>query len=365
VLSALTVTASPTKPVSICNGESVTLSSSTQNSNFTYSWTDASGNVVGTTPRLSVSSSGIYSVTVTTSLGCVTTSTNSVTVNVISVSVPSALSTSNITLTSATMNWGSVADAHHYDVRIRELGTSTWQLMQNVISTSKNRNRLTQASTYEWQVRSACSSDSSSVSSWSSIQTFNTLTPVVCVKPTNPTANNITTTSVDLNWDATNGAIGYKIKWRRQGGPVNIDTVWSTNVFRITSLTPSTNFKWRVKSICDTVSDNSSPFTSWSKFSTLSSAKISLSNDDSNISSINIFPNPSTGLININFKIENIDAVEVSINDAIGNFVQLDKIENFFGDYNKIIELNNYTKGVYFIKIKTKSSIITRRIVLQ
>ena len=66
MIPSLTVTANPAGPIDICNGTSITLSSSTQNPNFSYSWTDASGSVVGTSPTLSVSTSGVYSVTVTT-----------------------------------------------------------------------------------------------------------------------------------------------------------------------------------------------------------------------------------------------------------------------------------------------------------
>ena len=106
----MSVSISPSGPIDICSGTSVSLSSSVQNPNFSYSWTDANGNVVGTTPRLSVSASGVYSLSVTTTSGCV--ASNSVTINVISLSAPSSLSTSNITFTSAKMNWGSVSGAH-------------------------------------------------------------------------------------------------------------------------------------------------------------------------------------------------------------------------------------------------------------
>ena len=60
----------------------------------------------------------------------------------------------------------------------------------NIPFTYKNKYGLTQASTYEWQVRTACTSDSSSVSAWSALEVFNTLTP--CVIPTNLSSANAT-----------------------------------------------------------------------------------------------------------------------------------------------------------------------------
>ena len=104
------------------------------------------------------------------------------------------------------MNWNAVAGANHYDVRVREVGTTSWRLFTNVTFTYKNKYGLTQASTYEWQVRTACTSDSSSVSAWSALEVFNTLTP--CVMPTN--LNSLPVTSATLDWDDVPGAWGYK-----------------------------------------------------------------------------------------------------------------------------------------------------------
>ena len=43
-------------------------------------------------------------------------------------SVPTGMSASNIELTKATMNWSAVSNAHHYDVRMRVQGSSTWTI---------------------------------------------------------------------------------------------------------------------------------------------------------------------------------------------------------------------------------------------
>ena len=268
MIPSLTVTASPAGPIDICNGTSVTLSSSTQNPNFSYSWTDASGSVVGTSPTLSVSTSGVYSVTVTTTAGCITTSTNSVTVNVISLPAPSTLSTSNITFTSARLNWNAVAGANHYDVRVREVGTTSWQLFTNVPFTYKDKYGLTQASTYEWQVRTACTSDSSSVSAWSALELFNTLTP--CVIPTN-LSSTTGWASATLDWDDVPGAWGYRVRYKSQGGSWSYDTVNTSNI-SLSSLQVASVYFWQVKSMCDSLGLNTSSWTPMQFFITPSCA---------------------------------------------------------------------------------------------
>ena len=128
------------------------------------------------------------------------------------------MSASNILLTKATMNWNAVANAHHYDVRFREQGSSTWTTaLNNILGLSIQKTQLTPSTTYEWQVRSACSAGNSSVSAWSSTQTLTTLTP--CAKPLNATTTAITLTDASLTWDAVGGAWGYVVKYKQTTQP--------------------------------------------------------------------------------------------------------------------------------------------------
>jgi hypothetical protein len=72
--------------------------------------------------------------------------------------------------------------------------------MLNLPTTSQQKTGLASSTTYEWEVRSACMADSSSVSAWSTTQTFTTLTP--CIAPLNPTTTAIGLTDATLTWDA-------------------------------------------------------------------------------------------------------------------------------------------------------------------
>ena len=187
--------------------------------NNTYQWNDANGPISGeTTSEITITTSGSYSLTVTTPAGCTATS-SALAVSVISLSAPSGLSASNIQLTKATMNWNAVANADHYDIRLRAQGSSTWTtLMLNLPFTSQVKTGLSPSTTYEWQVRAACSSDSSSVSSWSSpIATFTTLTP--CTSPLNATTTSIGLTSAILTWDVVSSAWGYRVRYKETSQP--------------------------------------------------------------------------------------------------------------------------------------------------
>ena len=110
------------------------------------------------------------------------------------------------------MNWGSVSNADHYDLRVRAQGTSTWTtFLTNLSGTSRTKTGLSSSTIYEWQVRSACSSDSSSVSAWSSSELFTTATP--CTTPQNPNVSAIDTTSATIGWDAISTSWGYRVRY--------------------------------------------------------------------------------------------------------------------------------------------------------
>ncbi len=70
---------------------------------------------------------------------------------------------------------------------------------------------------------------------------------------------------------------------------------------------------------------------------------------------VNIYPNPTTGILNIT-GVDNFNKIQVI--DING------KIVNTITDYTKTINVSNLTKGNYIIKIVTDNSVITKRFTL-
>ena len=128
--STFTVDIQATGGGSACSGSDVTLSlTGWAAPSNTYQWNDANGAISGaTSSSYTTSVSGSYTLTVTTAAGCTSTS-SALAVNIITVSVPSGLSTSNIQIDRATMNWSAVADADHYDIRMRVQGSGSWTVL--------------------------------------------------------------------------------------------------------------------------------------------------------------------------------------------------------------------------------------------
>ena len=278
---------------------------------------------------------------------------------------PAGFSVTAIGTDNATVNWGATATADHYALRARVAGTSTWTTnAANIYGTSKTMYGLTDGTVYEWQIRSVCSTDTSSVSAWSVLQTFTT--QEVCAKPTNPDELNITTTTADLVWDAIPAAWGYKLVYIDTSAAWitrTVDTI-NTNIDAIASLDPGTTYKWRVRALCDSIVQNNSAWRGWQFFTTLSSNRITAGDVDLG-ENLNVYPNPTNGMININFVSEELDNFEITVIDAFGMLISYEEKQEFVGEYTKSVDLSAYAKGIYMVQIKTRESFITKRIVLQ
>ncbi len=85
--------------------------------------------------------------------------------------VPSGLSASSITASTATLNWGAASGAVSYNIQYRQTGTTTWT-STTATSTSKAISGLSSGATYEFQVQTVCSG--SSTSAFSGSATFST-----------------------------------------------------------------------------------------------------------------------------------------------------------------------------------------------
>ena len=199
--------------------------------------------------------------------------------------VPQNLHTTNILLDRMTFNWSATTLADHYEVRWREQGNTTWNIINNIYATSRTKTGLTPATTYEWAVRSICDASGTSFSAWSATQTQFTQTP--CPIPLNLVASNSTLTSIQLDWDVTPGAVGYRVRYRLSSSSWIIDTVY-TNSLSLSGLNSGSTYNWRVQSMCDATGVNNSPWTAIHNFNTITpcSAPYNMSVNQIGLSSV-------------------------------------------------------------------------------
>ena len=82
-----------------------------------------------------------------------------------------------------------------------------------------------------------------------------------------------------------------------------------------------------------------------------------LTNEEFDLQKIKIFPNPSSGFINIHGVRENLS---VTIYDSFGRLID----SKYININSSKIDLNSYSKGIYFLEFKSAQNSITKKIIL-
>ena len=268
--------------------------------------------------------------------------------------VPTNITASNITFTSATLTW---TDPN---------GTQTsWNVeygygenIQTVTATT-NSIELTDlyaGTVYNVRVQGNCSETVSS--DWSEVYTFSTTT---CESVSNLTADGITSSSATIAWTAPAG----QTKWELSYGMQGVDEEHGTRVvvennptYTIEGLDEDMAYDVYVRAICQ-----EGVYGSWSSKLQFTTRPVSINtaaNDNVNVS---IYPNPANTEATIS--VEGINGkVEFAVADMNGRMIVTETI-NCDGQLVKTIDVSNLAKGAYFVHIYNDNFNTTRKLIVK
>ena len=202
--------------------------------------------------------------------------------------VPSGLSAGSVSETGATISWSGASGANSYNYQYRASGTTTWTTA-NTGSTSATLSGLTASTSYDYQVESVCTGETSG---YSSTAIFTTTDgggggETSCdIAPQNITAST-TGSTANIDWSPVEGATTYQYRYRSTGAFTNGTT--TTNSLSLTGLSANTTYTLNVRSLCGSFS----PVASFT-FTTGSGAR--LANNRVFTEGVTLYPNPAEGL---------------------------------------------------------------------
>jgi hypothetical protein len=84
---------------------------------------------------------------------------------------------------------------------------------------------------------------------------------------------------------------------------------------------------------------------------------------DLQLSNINVYPNPTTGMLTIDLSNITNNLIKIGVINVTGQLVYMEKIENTKS--TKKIDLSSYPKGIYFMLLKSNNSITAKKIILE
>lgn len=88
-------------------------------------------------------------------------------------------------------------------------------------------------------------------------------------------------------------------------------------------------------------------------------------NQESILSDVSVFPNPSTETINVNVDLQSEQKVMIELIDVIGKVVLTKDLGSLQGKSKQTIPVNGLTKGTYMIKIISEKATETRKVIIE
>jgi len=87
--------------------------------------------------------------------------------------------------------------------------------------------------------------------------------------------------------------------------------------------------------------------------------------DENEVSAtLNLFPNPSNGFVNLEYISGKQGVVSISVMNTLGATVySANGVSN--GSLNKTIDLSNLTKGIYFVNVSSNNGTTTKKLIVQ
>ena len=92
---------------------------------------------------------------------------------------------------------------------------------------------------------------------------------------------------------------------------------------------------------------------------------VGIENSEATSANFELVPNPTNGLFEIRSTGFNNSTITVSIRDLSGRLISTELINNANGNFRKSFDLNEESKGVYFITILDGESVINKKLIVQ
>jgi hypothetical protein len=168
--------------------------------------------------------------------------------------VVTGLNTTNITATSATLNWDTtVCDS--FLVRYFIMGTNIahFKIVSSGTATSVMIDSLYPNTNYGWLIHTYCNGGQSGPYQLSPGQFITAAGYVSCIATNLLDASDITTTSSHISWNQFISADTFLVRYHASG---SLNYLWkfidgANNSADLTGLDPSTIYEWEVRTICN------------------------------------------------------------------------------------------------------------------
>ncbi len=316
---------------------------------------------------------------------------------------PTGLNATNITQTSATLNWGAVSGATSYNLQWKVSTSGTWTTVSGLTTTSYNLSGLTANTTYNFQVQAVCNGTSGS---YSAVASFTTLTSggggcadtyepnnTLSTAKTIPTGTSFTAqissstdkdyykfqntatlrkvkvdmTTLPADYDLVLYRNGTQVAISQNGGTTNETVKYNSTtstVYTYTAYVYGWNGAWS-NTQCYTLKASLSA-TNWREDGSTDGPfeEIDIPVQFEN-AGFGLFPNPASDNVTVEVPVfETENDVTVTMIDAAGRITKQQQRIVGKDDNRFTFELNDVPTGVYMVQVRSGEMTKTRKLVV-
>jgi hypothetical protein len=87
--------------------------------------------------------------------------------------------------------------------------------------------------------------------------------------------------------------------------------------------------------------------------------------DIKGVEAIKVYPNPTSGILNVSFNVTEMQSVQLDLVSMKGNTVYTEKVGSFKGAFSKQLDLSGYAKGIYMLKMTGETGVTMTKVVVQ
>ncbi len=403
---ALSVTVNPnptvtiTGPSSICNGNTIALTSTALTS---YIWSTGA-----VTHSINVNNSGTYKVTATNANGCTGTASQIVVTTTLTTPVITGPTTTcignpvtlGITNTYSTYSWStgaitptiSVNSTGLYGVTVTSgnctgsthLSVTVFPLPNPVIIGTGLTTYceggdaiLSVASfqTYHWNTGANTQSLTvlpgnpgiytvtvTNTNGCSAVGSY----PLnsTCSLPSQLSISNIAATSAFATWVPPSCVYGYTIRISKHNANAWTNyTIAPNSHYTFSQLAINTNYDVQIQSNCNASGSINSGFSATQTFTTL--ARLESGETDNIDYAFNIYPNPTNDHATVAFTTDTEDVYLIRLIDVTGRIIQASNYTSIIGENQYQLNLSTVDKGVYTVILQNGTTLLQSKIVVQ
>jgi hypothetical protein len=309
--------------------------------------------------------------------------------------VPASLTSSAVGSSTATVSWAAAIGALSYSLQYKTSTATTWTTV-SATSTSASLTGLTASTTYNFQVASVCASGTSAYSTAGSFTTTAVVSCTDVYEPnesrtgakTIPLSSNVSariSTSIDkdyLKFVNTTAARNVRVTLS------NLPADYDLKLYRSSTLVgTSQNSGTSNESLIYNNTQAATTYTAYvygyngafnatscytiraeisgTSFVRQSAEELEIMNEELSNEPLQVYPNPTSGLLNIRLQPEG------DINQTVEVYNQLgQKVESFELSFTKEmpaveLQLSDLTDGIYFVRVYDGNTVQTRKVMLR